>query len=391
MTLAILGGKPLIGPGEIEPFNGIGDSEVRAAAKAIRSGPLSGFLGGMDRGGPCVRSLEDRWQSTFAVRHAIACNSATSGLLAACHAAGVNSKSKVLTTPFTMSATSACAAILGAEIVYSDIEDDTFCLDPDRCNLEDITHCIITNLFGHPAQLSRWKESAVYHGVTLIEDNAQSPFAEQGGKYAGTVGHMGVFSLNVHKHIQCGEGGVVVTDDDRYAERLRRFINHGELAGAAAGLNLRMTEYTAAIAEAQLNKAWYIIGDRIKQAQLLTQACAGRDWIVPPVELPDSDHVYYVWAAKLLTEKLGISRDIFVRSVACEGFPLKSGYVQPLYRLNAFSRFVSPCPVAETMHDRTLVIFENCGHTITAGIADRFSQILDKIEDNAKALSTRMS
>ena len=82
----------------------------------------------------------------------------------------------------------------------------------------------------------------------MIEDNAQAIYAKEGEKYAGTIGDIGVYSLNVHKSIQAGEGGICVTDDDGLADRLRGCINHGELSGMDIGLNLRMTEVTAAIA-----------------------------------------------------------------------------------------------------------------------------------------------
>lgn len=239
-TLAIDGGAPEV-RGPLKPFNTIGSDEIAAAIRVVGGGCLSGFLGGELRGGHYVRALEDAWCETFGVRHAVACNSATSGLLAACAAVGVKPGDEVITTPFTMSATSAAAALLGARLVYADIEPDYFCLDVLQTRLarSAIKAIIVANIFGHPAQISELRTYCDHHGVFLIEDNAQSPFAMESRtqinrpRYAGTVGHIGVFSLNCHKHIQTGEGGICVTESNDLARRMRLFINHAEMTDGA--------------------------------------------------------------------------------------------------------------------------------------------------------------
>src|SRR5512143_4053177 len=131
-----------------------------------------------------------------------------------------------------MSATAACAKVLGADIVFIDIETIRFSMNMNMFAGKATPKCIIvTNLFGHPAYLTSMRSWCDSNKVWMIEDNAQSPFAMEGNRYAGTIGHIGVFSLNVHKHIQCGEGGTIVTDNDEIGIRLAEGINHGELAG----------------------------------------------------------------------------------------------------------------------------------------------------------------
>src|SRR6185369_16882314 len=110
----------MIVKGNIKPFNSIGEEEMIAAAGAVVTRPLSGYLAGRARGGFSVRALEDAWCETFGVKHAIACNSATSALLAACEAADVDVYTEVITTPMSMSATTAAPAFFGAEIAYAD-------------------------------------------------------------------------------------------------------------------------------------------------------------------------------------------------------------------------------------------------------------------------------
>lgn len=390
MTLAILGGEPVI-KRPLAKFNTIDNSEIMGAQHVLRHFPLSGFLGGQARGGHLVCELEQEWAKAMGVKHAIACNSGTSGLLAACAAVGVGIGSPVLTTPFTMSATSAAPLFLGANLIYGDIDPETFNLSPfvDAKYLHDVHAVLVTNLFGHPADLYKWREECHKRGVYLIEDSTQTPFSvigQTGQIYAGTVGDVGVFSFNVHKHLQCGEGGmVVVPDDDRIALAIRHFINHGELAGnGRAGLNLRMTELNAVIALEQLKKRNDIITKRQFQALNLTSIADKYEWIGPPIKRDHCEHVYYAWAAKFTMPF--VPRNLLLKAINAEGFPIRTGYVDPLYHLPAFAQFRSPCPVAEAMHDKILGVFENCGYTLNDDDFAGFEQILRKIEDNIPAL-----
>src|SRR5262245_54199489 len=115
--------------GEFPRFNTIGAEEERAVIEVLRSAPLSGYLGGYDQGGRCVEALEHEFAEVVGARHAVAVNSGTSGLLAACVAVGVVPGTRVLTTSYTMSATAAVPKFLGAKVIFGDIENETFCLN----------------------------------------------------------------------------------------------------------------------------------------------------------------------------------------------------------------------------------------------------------------------
>ena len=371
--------------GELKPFNTIGPEEIAAATDAMKNGPLSGFLGGIRHGGYYVEKLEHEFASILKVRNAIATNSATSGLLMACMAAGVGYGDEVVTTPFTMSATAAAPAFIGAEVSFGDIEEETFCLDVEALYLSMETKAIITtNLFGHPSALKEMMHyvnlsTKVLHNTPiLIEDNAQSPFSMEYGSYAGTIGHIGVFSGNVHKALQCGEGGICVTNDDDLAEKMRMARNHGEMAGGPIGLNLRLSEVHAAIWLAQLEKREEIISSRIALAEYLTDAVKGISGLTPPVVREGCKSVFYCWALKIAN-----NRDDFVQAMQAEGVPLRAGYVPPLYRLPAFQKFARPCPVAERMHDKELVLFEICAYDPThkqlEQIKDAFHRVAERV------------
>lgn len=366
--------------GEIARYNSISRIEAQRAMEAMR-GPLSGFIGGEARGGKYVRALEDVWGEGFGVKHAIACNSATSGLLAAAFAVGLGRGDSFIVSPFTMSATAAAPMFTGAEPIFVDVEDQTFCLpvyDPHWGGSIDPKAVFTTSLFGHPSRAMNTMPE-LGRNQFLIEDNSQAPFAMEGGCYAGTFGDIGVFSLNVHKHLHCGEGGICVTDNAELAEKLRRFINHGEMAGGAIGLNLRLPEVSAAIALTQLSRADEIVTGRIEQAEAIIDAIGDIPGVRMPIVREGCKHVWY--AIPFLIDN---QRSEFVNRMKAEGVPLVEGYVNPLYRLPAFAKYARKCPVAEDLHDRRLFLFENCAWSPTKEQIKQIGSAFKKVAEEMK-------
>lgn len=349
----------------LKPFNTFGPDEHRALvefANDCEEGlPQSGYLAGKARGGYRVVQLEQAWAEQFHVKHAIAVNSATSGLLVAAFAVGLKTGDTFVCPAMTMSATAAAPMFTGATPFFVDVEDETFGLASKP--MPETTKAIFsTNLFGHPSRLgcNEWSAGGP-DPIYLIEDNSQSPFATAHGRYAGTMGTIGVWSLNVHKPLQCGEGGMITTDDDDLAIRLRQLINHGENVGLGIGLNLRMTEACAAIALVQLRRASQIIMGQVAQAEAIIAAISNIPGLRPPVVRTGCTHVYYT-IPFLFDEMVfaGPRRSIFCAGLRSMGVPIVEGYVPPLYRMPAFARFARPCPVAQDLHDRRLFYFENC-------------------------------
>ncbi len=395
--LAILGGKPVIKK-PLPPYPSMSRDERKAVVRVINSGLLSGFYGSWGEeffGGPEVRALEKEWSSRFSAPYSVSVNSATSGLIAAVGALGIGPGDEVIVSPYTMSATAMAPLFYGGIPVFADIEPETYGLNPARVEaaVTPKTRAImVTNLFGHVARLRELKQLAERHGLTLIEDCAQSPLATEGDVFAGLIGDIGVFSLNVHKHIHSGEGGICVTKDEQLARRLQLIRNHGENAAEALGLtdltnlvgqNYRMTELSAAVARAQLAKADQHVGVRERLAETLTAGMAGLDGITPPAVRAGCRHVYYLWTCQLDAQTLGVSRAVFARALAAEGVPLMTGYVPPLYRLPLFRQRVALgkqgfpfslsqrsyenglCPVTEHMHDQALIGFEICAYAVS--------------------------
>lgn len=358
-------------------FNTIGHKEKANAMLSLKR-PLSGYLGGATpRGGYWTDRLESEWTAAFDCKYAIPCNSATSGLLAAAMAAGIDHTSTVWTTPYSMSATAACAMVLGARVEFIDIEPLRFSLNPNMLpNKKPPKAIIVTNLFGHPAYLTTLRLWCDTRNVILIEDNAQSIFAKEGDLYAGTIGHMGVFSLNVHKHLQVGEGGIICTDDSLMSSRLRGAINHGELGNTINGLNLRMTEPTAAMACAQLSRGEEIIKGRRRLAHAITEMMNGIRWLIPPSADFGCKHSYYVWAGRI--DAKPYLRRKFCHELTLRGFPLREGYVKPLNHLFKSSDL---CPETDRI-EASIVTFEVCAYDPKAHHLRRMKEIVEYVAEN---------
>lgn len=417
-TLAILGGDPVLKE-TLSAYNSIGGEEIAAATKVLNSGVLSKFVGAPCDdffGGPAVRQLETDWSRTFGCKYSISVNSATSGLFAALGAIGVGPGDEVIVPPYTMSATAMAPLIYGAVPVFCDIEDTTFCLDAQKVRslvTPKTKAILVVNLFGHAAALHELRSMADELGIKLIEDNAQGPLATESGRFAGTIGHIGVFSLNYHKHFHCGEGGICVTDDADLAQRLQMIRNHGEnLTEEFAckditnliGYNYRLTEISAAIAVEQLKKAEYHVSKRQLLAEQLTQSTIDLEALSPPVVRPNCRHVYYVWSAKFDKEASGVSRELFSAALTAEGFPNSVGYVKPLYMLPVFQQRVAIgahgfpfnlsnrtydaglCPVTERMHEEELLEFHICSFDVSQNQADGLCEAIRKVHSNLPAL-----
>src|SRR5690349_347103 len=231
--LALFGGPKTIQT-PFKRYNPIGAEEVEAARKVVESGVLSQFLGCWDPdfyGGPKVQEFERQCEAYFGVKHAVTVNSATSGLIAAVGAIGIEPGDEVIVSPWTMCASAAAILHWNAIPIFADIEPETFCLDPQavEANITPYTKAIMAvDIFGHSADMDALMAIARTRGLKVISDAAQAPGARFKGKYAGTCADVGCYSLNYHKHIHTGEGGILVTENDDLAERLRLIRNHAE-------------------------------------------------------------------------------------------------------------------------------------------------------------------
>jgi dTDP-4-amino-4,6-dideoxygalactose transaminase len=343
----------------------IGKEEREAVLRVMDRGILSGYRGSWGDwfyGGEEIKALEKEWAEYFGVKHVIACNSATSGLWLACAAVGLKPWDECIVSCYSMTCSASIPLHFGAMPVFADIEPDYFCLDPKSIESKitpNTKAIIVVDLFGQPYDVDAINAIAKKHGIMVIEDAAQACGAKYKGKYAGTLGDIGVFSLNCHKHIQAGEGGIVVTDNDDLAFKIRLCMNHSESVVndmmhqgsedkamkadwvSLVGLNLRMTELSAAVAREQLKK----LSDIIKVYQSY-QDCF-------PVNIrPGCQHAFYKYA--MTTPMIYIDPKQFYS---------KRHYITPLYQLPLFKQLgydQHQCPTCEEVEEHiVLAWFKN--------------------------------
>ena len=421
--LALLGGPPVRTVPYPSHTTILDDAEERAVLPVLRGGRLSGFSaspGDRFLGGMKVRELEDMFCERFGVAKAVSFNSATSALHGAVSACGVGPGDEVITSPYTMCATASCVLMQNAVPVFADIEDRTYGLDPEsvESRITPRTKAIITvNLFGHPSRLDELESLARKHNLRLIEDSAQSPGALYRERLAGTIGEVGILSLNYHKSIQTGEGGIALTDDPDVALRMQLVRNHGEVVAGEIGKedmenqlgwNYRLSEIQAAIGIAQLPKLDTLNGVRRTLAVLLIEKLRGVEFLSPPVVEDGCAHAYYIFPMRYDAEVLGLDRGVFARAMNAEGISLSTGYVKPIY-LNpmyrnrlVYGRAGCPftcghyegevdyseglCPVTERLYYRDLVTTDICKYPNSEAEIDEFTRALEKVTDGADQL-----
>jgi perosamine synthetase len=422
-VLAIHGGPRSISK-SFKPYNSIQKEEIRAVKAVMKSGVLSKFLGTSHQdfyGGPQVLQFENECSRYFGVKHAISVNSWTSGLIAAVGAVGISPGDEVIVTPWTMSATAMAIIHWGGIPVFADIDPKNFCISPESIanRITPRTRAIMSvDIFGMSAEISEIMDIARKHNLKVISDTAQSPGAMSEGKKSGTLSHIGGISLNYHKHIHTGEGGVLFTDDDDLALRMKLIRNHAEsVVGGMqyknltnmVGYNFRMGEIEAAIGLEQLKKLDSIITKKQELANLLTQELQGLKGLATPEIHTDFKNVYYVYPMVLNPEQIKVPRRKIVDALREEGVPnLVEGYVN-LHRLPIFREKIAlgnagfpwnlhpeelqpnysegTCPNAERLQDETFFAFAITGLDLNSRDINLIGNAFRKVWSNLEKIN----
>ena len=334
--------------------------DVKAQADVLdilRSGELTGFKANPDGyyGGKFVQQLEQAFRVRFGVKYAITLNSATAALHAALIASGVRSGDEVIVTPYSFSASASCVLMSGAKPVFVDIEDETFNINPkliERAITPKTEAIIPVHLCGHPAAMQEIMELAQLYNLTVIEDAAQSIGAKYKGEPTGTIGDCGIFSFNQSKHISTGEGGMLITDDDKIAEIVMAVRNHGEVSAPdlkILGYNYRMSEIEAALALSQLETLDEMTAHRVRLTSLVSDGLKNVPGLTPPVVKPDCTHVWYTYPLKVK------NKHAVLKKLKDKGIYFGE-YVKPLHLLPIYNQKEGLCPVAERMWREELIV-----------------------------------
>jgi dTDP-4-amino-4,6-dideoxygalactose transaminase/acetyltransferase-like isoleucine patch superfamily enzyme len=300
----------------------IGPQEQAAVLDVMRSGMLAS--------GPKVAEFEQafaRVHGAGAEVHAVAVSNGTVALVAALRAHGIGPGDEVITSPLTFAATLNAILEAGATARFCDITED-FTLDPGRLEplLTPRTRAVLpVHLYGLPAAMDEVSGFARRHGLVIIQDAAQAHGAQIAGRPVGAFG-TATFSLYATKNITCGEGGVVITDDEEVAGRLRLLRNQGmadRYEYVMPGSNYRLTDLQAAVAAAQLARLPGINEARARNAAKLSAGLAGLPGLIVPAEPPGRLHVWHQYTIRLAGE---LGRDELRSRLAARGIDSRPYY-----------------------------------------------------------------
>lgn len=330
--------------------NTIDNKEIEIVKKVLKSGILSDFVAANNDkfyGGKYVKAFEKEFSKFFSVKYAISVNSWTSGLITAMGAIGIDPGDEVILSPWTMSACATSILHYGGIPIFADIEESTFNISPDSI-LKKISAktkaILVIDIFGHPANYDEIFKISKKYNLRIISDSAQSIGSKYKNKYTGTFADIGGYSFNCHKHINTGEGGMLVTNNLKLARRMRLIRNHAEavlknsnsnLNSDLIGYNFRLGEMEAAVGIEQLKKLQSIIDTKRNLAIQLTKGLKKLKGINTPIEKKDCTHVYYVYGMTINTKKIGVTRNSLYNALIAEGVPCRKEY-ELLYRYPIF-------------------------------------------------------
>lgn len=320
----------------------LGAEEIANVAAAIESGTLTSTKGTF------VRDLELRFATMLGVKHAFACSSGTAAIHCAIAALDPNPGDEIITTSITDMGALAPILYQGAIPVFADV-------DPLTCNvtaasvakrLSARTRAIVaTHLFGNPCEIDEIVALGQRAGIPVIEDCAQAFLASYDRRFVGTIGKIGCFSLQQGKHVTTGEGGLVVTNDEKLARRIYLFINKAWGYGDEKpdhyflALNYRMSELCGSVALAQLGKLPEVVSGRRRLAEALTQKISGIEAFVTPVVLPAAEHSYWKYCVRMAPHVPASAVFDIARSLKDRGIVSAPRYIQkPAFMCQVFQQ-----------------------------------------------------
>ena len=362
----------------------VGTDELALVEEAINTG-LDGSM---------TKDFEQNFAKRFNVDYAIAVNSGTSALHASLLALGIGPGDEVIVPPLSFVATAYAPLYVGAVPIFSDIDEATFNLDPDKIekNITSRTKAIIAvSIYGLPPDLLKITEIAKRYNLKVIEDNAQCVLGECDGKLAGTFGDISIFSFQRSKHLTAGDGGMIITGDEMIAEKCRKFSDLGYRTLTAKsitnediknkiqhysfkrheliGYNFRMPDLCSAVCLSQLKRIDELVDKRIAIAKCYDEAVSGCSWLRPQAVPLGYKHSYWSYAMKIDKNETGVLwdkfREVFI-SNSSESFygAWSLSYLEPSLHKMIFSDqgieyLEGLCPTAESLQPNLIQLKTN--------------------------------
>ncbi|WP_336245717.1 UDP-4-amino-4,6-dideoxy-N-acetyl-beta-L-altrosamine transaminase [Paenibacillus apiarius] len=326
--------------------------------------------------GPAIEQFEARIANIVGTRYAVAFTNGTAALHGACFAADIGPGDEVITSPITFIASSNCVLYQGGKPVFADIDKDTYNINPDEIErlITNRTKAIIpVDFSGQPAEMDRIMDLAKRKGLTVIQDAAHSLGAEFKGVKVGAWADMTMFSFHPVKHITTGEGGIIVTNDERFYRRLQLFRNHGMTRNPEEwtrndgpwyyemhelGYNYRMTDMQAALGFSQLNKLDQFVERRRQIAAQYNEAFGKLDGVVIPRHHKDAGSSWHLYVIRWEPEYFLASRREIFDALRQEGIGVQIHYI-PVYKQPYYQRLgydMELCPNSEVYYQTAMSI-----------------------------------
>ncbi len=391
MTLALFGGKPTIDRAP-KKYSWFGGFKFKELENIIIESKLSGFLANPNDshfGGEMVSKFEKAWRGEFEVDFAFGFNSWTSGLEACIAALGLPPKSEVLVPAWTMSATAASIVTNNLIPHFVDVSLDDFNLDIEKIveSISPRTSAILgVDIFGKPCKADKLRKICDFQGLKLIVDAAQTPKARISGRRSTYFSDVGGYSLNRHKHLQTGEGGVAVTNDPIYGERIALYRNHAEVTNLkedqtiTIGHNLRMGEIEALLGEFQLSKIDKLVDDRRFFGNYLRKGLQKFSWLIFAEEETYIEHDYYILGMRINYLDFPISRKKLIEALLAEGLQGVIGEYAQLHKLRSFQDFPrSDMQATENLFNDSFIGIYLCGNDYSIADLDLIIDAFEKI------------
>lgn len=333
--------------------------------------------------GPQTELFKKRFQEVCPVKYAHACSSGTAAIHIAVAAAGIGLGDEVITSPITDIGTVIGILYQQAVPVFADLGKGTHNLDVadvERRITPKTKAIIAVHLTGNPCDLDALMALCKKHDLVLIEDCCQAWGSKYRGRPIGTVGHIGCFSLQNSKHITCGDGGIVGTNDERFGPLLQPFGDKGSNRTGKRefpmfATNYRMSEPQAAVAAVQITRLEEIASKRARLGKILTENISDLPGIIPHEVHPRDRHVCWFYMFRIMPEAFKCNRSTFTKALLAEGARVSGGYIGvPLYGEEVFQKhafFAGRWPVKEmglTDMDFTKHKCPNAESMLTEGI-----------------------
>lgn len=349
-TLAVAGGRPVIGTDAHVAWPDMDDDDRAAADRVLRGKVMAG------PNAPELRALEEEYADFVGVRHCVATSSGTASLHASLAAVGVRPGDEVIVPAYTFVASAFAAMHQGATPVFCDVDPLTYNLDASR--LEPLigprtTAIMAVHIHGQPADMDEINAIAARHGVPVVEDNSQAHGIRYRGRVTGSLAQAAGASINWSKNLGVGEGGLLTTDDDERALVARRMVLYGEDVepdvprpywSHGVGYNFRGQEMVCAIARTRLRRLPGHNARAQANAARLTAGLTGIKGLRLPYVAPDRDSSYWRYQLQVRPEDLGFDgdprnlRDRIMRALAAEGVQVLIWQPQPIPAQPAFRR-----------------------------------------------------